>query len=430
MKRLIFSLIILVFLAMTFHSTVPPGWYAQSIPVFDEIRDIQFVDSLTGWLITTGSRPTNDTGYILKTTNGGDNWQIQFRQTIDLHKIEMIDNNTGYVGGGLGAWATRYMFKTTNGGVSWDTILGTFATGGRIEDISFINRDTGWYADVDVFDGGLFKTTNGGVNWQRQRNPNQAPTLVQFINSNTGWMVYGQQIWKSTNGGDNWFFQVNSLSSTIRSIFFLDENKGWAGGLLSLNTTAHIMYTTNSGLNWYASDGVKNINGGYDIFFVNDSVGWAGTYQVPYIMKTTNGGVFWGVQKLPYTSTNIVSAIRGDTSHAWSNRSHTSDGGGAIIYTGIENITSTVPSEYDLYQNYPNPFNPVTRIRFSLPQKSFTKLIISDISGKIVSVLVNQELQSGEYEYTFDAINLSSGIYFYTMITEKYKQTKKLILLK
>ncbi|MBE2256706.1 MAG: T9SS type A sorting domain-containing protein, partial [Ignavibacteria bacterium] len=53
-----------------------------------------------------------------------------------------------------------------------------------------------------------------------------------------------------------------------------------------------------------------------------------------------------------------------------------------------------------------------------------------DISGKIVSVLVNQELQSGEYEYTFDAINLPSGIYFYTMITEKYNLTKRMILIK
>ncbi|MBE2257051.1 MAG: hypothetical protein IAE65_12720, partial [Ignavibacteria bacterium] len=60
----------------------------------------------------------------------------------------------------------------------------------------------------------------------------------------------------------------------------------------------------------------------------------------------------------------------------------------------IEKLNSSI-IDYSLAQNYPNPFNPVTKIRFSLPQKSFTKLIISDISGKIVSVLVNQELQSG-----------------------------------
>jgi hypothetical protein len=85
---------------------------------------------------------------------------------------------------------------------------------------------------------------------------------------------------------------------------------------------------------------------------------------------------------------------------------------------------------YALYQNYPNPFNPVTRIKYSLPQRENVKLIVYDILGNIVKVLRNQEQNAGSYEVNFDAGGLSSGVYFYTIQTGKYFETKKMILLK
>jgi hypothetical protein len=103
--------------------------------------------------------------------------------------------------------------------------------------------------------------------------------------------------------------------------------------------------------------------------------------------------------------------------------------------TGISNNNQNIPDEFALYQNYPNPFNPTTKIRFALKEdgrgkKEDTKLVVYDILGKEIAILVNEQLQPGTYEVTFDGSNYPSGIYFYQLRTNDYTNTKKLILLK
>ncbi|MFZ4590839.1 MAG: T9SS type A sorting domain-containing protein, partial [Ignavibacteria bacterium] len=90
------------------------------------------------------------------------------------------------------------------------------------------------------------------------------------------------------------------------------------------------------------------------------------------------------------------------------------------------------PNLYALYQNYPNPFNPVTKIKFDIPniRQSVVTLKIFDVMGREVQTLVNESLQPGTYETTFDGSNLTSGVYFYQLTSGNYKETKKLLLLK
>lgn len=98
--------------------------------------------------------------------------------------------------------------------------------------------------------------------------------------------------------------------------------------------------------------------------------------------------------------------------------------------TSITNTGSEVKG-YSLNQNYPNPFNPVTKISFSVKgERSKVKLMIFDVTGRTVSELVNQELTEGNYEYTFDASNLSSGLYFYELQAGDFRDTRKMILSK
>jgi hypothetical protein len=89
-----------------------------------------------------------------------------------------------------------------------------------------------------------------------------------------------------------------------------------------------------------------------------------------------------------------------------------------------------LPTDYELFQNYPNPFNPVTKIKFGLPQTSQTKLIIYDVLGREVFTLINGELRGGYHEVEFNASELSSGIYFYRLIANKFTEIKKMILIK
>jgi hypothetical protein len=99
---------------------------------------------------------------------------------------------------------------------------------------------------------------------------------------------------------------------------------------------------------------------------------------------------------------------------------------------GIKKISSVVEG-YILEQNYPNPFNPSTKINFSLPVRENVSLKMYDILGNEVASLLNSDkLEAGSYTYEFDAkdYNLSSGVYYYVIRTDKFVSSKKMILMK
>jgi hypothetical protein len=103
--------------------------------------------------------------------------------------------------------------------------------------------------------------------------------------------------------------------------------------------------------------------------------------------------------------------------------------------TGISPISINVPSKFALYQNYPNPFNPATKIKFDVPSNvkrlaSTAKLIIYDITGKEIIVLLNEYLAPGTYEISFNAENLSSGMYFYKLTSGDFTEIKTAVLIK
>jgi len=98
--------------------------------------------------------------------------------------------------------------------------------------------------------------------------------------------------------------------------------------------------------------------------------------------------------------------------------------------TGIEKYNDLTPKKYSLEQNYPNPFNPSTIIKYSVAQRSMVSLKIYDITGREVLSLVNQEMNAGNYQVTFNASKLASGVYFYSIRSNDFVSTKKMMLIK
>ena len=103
----------------------------------------------------------------------------------------------------------------------------------------------------------------------------------------------------------------------------------------------------------------------------------------------------------------------------------------------VESSPSSVPGDdeqkpvsFNLYQNYPNPFNPTTEIKYSILNDGFTTLKIYDMLGREVKTLVNEEKPAGIYNVYFDASKLSSGIYFYSITSGSFHQTRKMVLAK
>lgn len=97
---------------------------------------------------------------------------------------------------------------------------------------------------------------------------------------------------------------------------------------------------------------------------------------------------------------------------------------------GVSNNNNEIPVAYRLEQNYPNPFNPSTLIGYSIPFPGNVKLVVYDILGNEIATVINEYRPAGNYEIRFDASGLSSGIYFYTVSSGSFSDTKKMMVLK
>jgi len=119
--------------------------------------------------------------------------------------------------------------------------------------------------------------------------------------------------------------------------------------------------------------------------------------------------------------------LKGQSSN-YSNKRST-QGQGGVAKEVMDGETS-VPERYELYNPWPNPFNPVTTLMFGLPEESNVSLKVYDITGKDVADLVSGHLSAGYHSVVWDASANASGLYFVKLVTPKYTETQKLILVK
>jgi len=89
-----------------------------------------------------------------------------------------------------------------------------------------------------------------------------------------------------------------------------------------------------------------------------------------------------------------------------------------------------LPNQFALSQNYPNPFNPATQISYTIPKASTVTLTIYDLLGREVTTLVNGKNEPGVHFISWNALNVSSGVYFYRIVAGSFVQTKKMMLMK
>ena len=397
------------------------GWFQVTSPINNLILNrIQFTSPDTGYAI--GPIATSYYGYLLKTVNGGTNWQSIPLDSMWYWSLYFVDNNTGFTVGEDIITHHGIIKKTTNGGINWVTCL--VGLSNDYFSVYFIDYNTG-------FAGGKYdvvvKTTNGGMNWVSKPGAICGVTFndVYFFNANTGFVI-GSKINKTTNGGDNWYI-CNLFNEEYMSIFFVNYTTGYINAY-----SGNIYKTTDSGENWFY---ISTINQGLNsIFFTSLNTGYTcpGGHDVH---KTTNGGLNWFQQNTGpsnyYYSVFFLNENTGFVAGDDGVILKTTNGGNVFIH----NITNEIPDKFSIYQNYPNPFNPTTKIKFDIAsdvkrKTSDVKLIIYDITGREIQTLVNESLHPGTYEVTFEGSKLASGVYFYQLRSGDFINTKKLIILK
>jgi len=103
---------------------------------------------------------------------------------------------------------------------------------------------------------------------------------------------------------------------------------------------------------------------------------------------------------------------------------------GSFSYSEEVNVSVEIPNVYSLEQNYPNPFNPSTTIKYSIAEDGLVKLAVYNMLGEEVASIINTTQKADKYEVNFNANNLSSGVYFFTLKAGNFISTKKMVLLK
>lgn len=422
-SRIIFHCIFLfLFLYNILHSQ--SAWFTQNSGVTTTLKAIYFVNSQTGFC-------AGDYSIVLKTTNGGEQWfSLNISTGINFNYLKFFNKDSGVAGSHL----TDSIYFTTNGGNIWylRDINTAYVSSGRCLDVPTFNYIFYYSA------GYIYISSNNGMTWQSVYS-SAGIKSVSFVNPNTGWVCgtytipypppYGttySEVRKTTNGGLNWITQISvqELSYSISRVFFKDAYTGFYNDFSSWS----MRKTVNGGTNFVSMPEFGTMQNYYVMNFPSNDTGW---FLGTRLMKTTNGAVNWSEMSITPSAAFYSGIFFIDDYTGWLTGSN-----GTILKTitgGITNITyymNTTPENYKLGQNYPNPFNAITYINVEIPDLSYVKLNVYNSQGKNIMTLNNTELHSGFYTYKADLSNNPSGIYFYKLETDKFRSTKKMILIK
>jgi len=204
--------------SVSIYSSADAGhsWQEISNGTHFDLYSVFFLDENVGWAGTEGD---NGGGVMVSTNDGGNHWTMlsDALPGYDIFDIQFLDSMNGWVANG-------YVYNTIDGGMDWSRSLGE---NGDIMDLHFIDFQIGWCAGES---GEIYKTTNGGAEWLLQNTGTSKDlSSVFFIDENNGWLAGNGIVMKSTDGGETWEESYVSLTEFSRIQFF-DENTGYILG--------------------------------------------------------------------------------------------------------------------------------------------------------------------------------------------------------
>lgn len=415
MKKILPLIFFLVLFASASSQTT---WFAQNSGINTALYSVSFPTESTGYAVGQSFK-------ILKTTNGGTNWNVLSNPSNQNYKVVYFFNESVGILAGTDIISpyTSRVYKTTDGGNSW------IETGTLENDpigVYFINSVVGYIYGGDVSGTFMYKTINGGNSWGTTifNGGQWGIGSVSFIDANTG-VVFrrgGMSYYRTTTSGSTW--DILSTNFGMFSSQFINNNSGFACGL-----GGYLAKSTNAGANWSYNRILGITDSLFSLKFTSFKVGYI-VGQGSLILQTTDGGTNW----TPLASPSLYS-LRAMTFTNSLTGYAVGDKGTIIktitgVVTDASNSNIAVPEKYSISQNYPNPFNPTTKISFSLPKEGFVSLKVYDVVGRMVKELVSETKAPGSYSVTFDASNFSSGIYFYRIETSNFIDTKRMVLVK
>ena len=399
-------------------------------------------------------------GGVRKSTDTGQSWQ-NVASAFNGRTVEEAFDGNLYAS----IWffpQNEGLYRSTDGGDTWPGPIYSVPSGDNIFSIA-LKPGTPNYSIFVGTRNGVIRSTDSGISFQSSNNGIPINSWVRDLEIDSSGIVAAATtngVFISTDNGDSWN-QAGGFAAqdTVVTLAFVYPQANIEGPLITLlaGTDDGFIYQAISTVlyNFFTTVFSRTGNETASFRVLNVlAVVYAIVYLAYYPRFGFGGGVFRSTndriafieenEGLPADpKTSAISGIvqtRDDGSTGTEEMEmyvgfyeNTSDG--AKIYkrtfvVDVEEISSDIPGEYFLYQNYPNPFNPTTKIRFDISMPGLVTLKIYDILGREVSVLVDETLSSGVYEYEWNAGSLPSGIYYYKLITGGFEETRKLVLLK
>lgn len=353
---------------------------------------------------------TNYGVYI--TSNNGTNWTRT--------NLTQSGNTLLAEGNNIYAGTKNGVYITSNNGQNWSK-LGTGMGSvwvwslAKYGDTIFAGSDGG---------SGIYRSTNNGLNWTQHMSGKYISSVV--IKGNTIFAGDWQMpvVWRSTNNGLIWDATdlggqyprvVLSLAVKDSILFAGTDNDG-------------IFISRNNGENWeqtnFDDGSVVSFYVLGDKMFMGLAYSW---YNGVYL--STNNGKDW-IHKNQGMGSNKVWSIIANNQYIFAGADSSAYRRPFTEIISVQNTSTEIPTKYFLSQNYPNPFNPSTVISFQLPVAGDVSLKVYDIQGREVQSLINERLNAGTYETTFEAGSLTSGVYLYKIQCGYFSDVKRMVLIK
>lgn len=456
MKTKIISFSLLLFL--TTSPTKAQEW--EFVGLDSMVIKQLYVSGDTIWAATDARINTNMIAGIYKSTNKGTTW-FQLDSTLGdgtaVNFYKVSERNLFYLVKGMsgGVNTAGTLYRSTDKGENWSVIQ-------QLEDINIdwigispFNKNeiyareshyiiAGWYETV-------YRSTDGGADWQEitylpaSSHGRKLTFNVSLTDSNKLYavvddMLLDQYFYTSTNKGNSW----NYISEPFGVPSELINDREFSERLY----TSSVYISEDGGYSWQlANSGLPDTS--YYISFYESPLNNKKIYtlRTDGLFQSNKENIYWekieGSEFLPLSGSygfifEDIGELRNIFIDTLSNVIYVGTARGLYkksLITEIEDQKIYDPSNFILNQNFPNPFNSSTIISFYIPEKSYVELKTYDVLGNLIATLSAGEKFAGNYQIEFNAVILTSGIYFYvlTAITEngfRIREGKKMLLIK
>jgi photosystem II stability/assembly factor-like uncharacterized protein len=367
---------------------------------------------------------------LFRSIDGNNSWEEESSSSANDNVVGFSSANPKLVVAAGG----KYFHKSTDGGNIFSSNYYSFASCSNPpcdsypEEILFKPNDLNKIIiGTSGNDGVLSMSSNGGTQWGYIE---FGVSAFVFDPTNTNNIYAGT---KDVGG----VYKVKDIWSTSLNIIDLTPSSG-IGNVnniaVDVNLNLYVAATDGlwkqNGTNWNKLSGLPNDNITAVLLTKNYSVLFAGT-ENNGVYLSTDMGVSWSEFNNGLEDVSITNLAVGETNpnllYAGTMRKGVWSTG---LIVGVDNEFKNILPNIALLQNYPNPFNNSSVIKYSIPKSSQVTLKICNTLGEELEILVNEEKPAGNYELTWNAANLPSGVYFYSLSAGDFHQTKKMIVLK